>query len=127
MEKADGELCTDDQEDLRWAAAAMLGGGLDTVSVPLHAIKAQLWIFYDPAPQSRSAILSFFMAMVLYPDVQKKAHAELDAVVGATRLPCIPDRAELPYVRSIVSEVLRWAPPAPIGTPFSFLSALYSC
>lgn len=68
------------------------------------------------------------MAMILHPDVQIKAHAELDAVVGTNRLPCIQDRTELPYIRSIVSEVLRWAPPGPLGAVFlRFLSALYSC
>lgn len=33
LQKADGELCADDQVDLQWAATAMLGGGLDTVSL----------------------------------------------------------------------------------------------
>ena len=53
--------------------------------------------------------------MVLYPAVQAKAQAELDAVVGKERLPHISDRANLPYVRRIMAETLRWGPPAPLG------------
>jgi Cytochrome P450 len=36
--------------------------------------------------------------MSLYPDVQKKAQEEIDAVVGHDRLPTFEDRERLPYV-----------------------------
>ena len=62
-----------------------------------------------------SAALSFLLAMILNPRVQAKAQAELDAVVGKDRLPLIGDKPDLPYIRSIVAEVLRWAPPLPLG------------
>ncbi len=55
------------------------------------------------------------MAMILYPEVQKKAQAELDAVIGTERLPRISDRANLPYIRSVIAELLRWASTAPLG------------
>lgn len=48
-------------------------------------------------------------------DVQKKAQAEIDAVVGPDRLPCLADRPDLPYVDAIVTEVLRWNSVAPTG------------
>jgi cytochrome P450 len=57
----------------------------------------------------------FFMAMILYPEVQKKAQKELDAVIGNTRLPNLKDRAQLDYVGRLVQEVLRWAPVTPLG------------
>ncbi len=62
-----------------------------------------------------SSVLSFLMAMILYPEVQAKAQAELDQVVGRERLPELSDRANLPYLRSIMAEVLRWSPAAPLG------------
>jgi len=40
--------------------------------------------------------------------VQKKAQAEIDAVIGNDRLPCFQDRDDLPYVNALASEVLRW-------------------
>ena len=38
-------------------------------------------------PQISSTMAWFMLAMVLYPDVQKKAQEELDAVVGRDRTP----------------------------------------
>ena len=46
--------------------------------------------------------------MALYPDVQKKAQAEIDAVVGPHRLPDFEDRPSLPYINAIVKESMRW-------------------
>jgi cytochrome P450 len=58
----------------------------------------------------------FVLAMVLYPDVQKHAQAEIDSVIGKDRfLPTFEDRASLPYVEAILREVLRWHPIVPIG------------
>lgn len=57
----------------------------------------------------------FVLAMVLYPDVLNKAHAELDEVVGRGRLPEFHDRERLPYINAIVKETFRWFPVAPTG------------
>ena len=57
----------------------------------------------------------FFLALSLNPDVQKKAQAELDAVIGHDRLPTLADRERLPYVNALCSEVLRWQNVAPTG------------
>lgn len=54
--------------------------------------------------------------MLLFPEVQKKAQAELDFVVGAERLPTFKDRVDLPYVDAMVKEVLRWHTVAPLCT-----------
>ncbi|KXN80932.1 O-methylsterigmatocystin oxidoreductase [Leucoagaricus sp. SymC.cos] len=54
-----------------------------------------------------SAVRTFFMAMCLYPEVQKKAHAQLDSVLKG-RLPEFNDRPSLPYISAIVKETMRW-------------------
>ncbi|GJE96468.1 cytochrome P450 [Phanerochaete sordida] len=59
----------------------------------------------------------FVRAMVLYPDVQRKAQEELDRVVGRDRLPDISDRDSLPYLAAVLKEVQRWRPIAPIAAP----------
>ena len=59
--------------------------------------------------------------MALYPDVQKKAQAEIDALVGSNRLPDFEDRPSLPYINAVVKEGLRWHSAAPIGEVFSLL------
>lgn len=55
--------------------------------------------------------------MTLEPGVQRKAQEEIDRVVGATRVPGVADRANLPYVDAVVKEILRWHPVAPMGLP----------
>ena len=55
--------------------------------------------------------------MVVYPETQARAHAELDAVVGRTRPPTFADQPHLPYIRAMVKEVLRWRTNGPLGVP----------
>ena len=61
--------------------------------------------------------------MALYPEVQKKAQAEIDAVVGPNRLPDFHDRPSLPYINAVVKESLRWNLVTPLGNPFLLSSA----
>lgn len=48
--------------------------------------------------------------MVLFPDVMHKAQAELDNVIGRSRLPKASDRDKLPYTSALVREVRFHAP-----------------
>ncbi|PBL03378.1 cytochrome P450 [Armillaria gallica] len=71
--------------------------------------------FAAGADTTVSVILSVILAFILYPEVQAKAQAEIDAVVGPTRLPNFDDRPQLPYIEAILLETLRWNPVAPMG------------
>jgi len=53
--------------------------------------------------------------MVLHPEVQAKAQADIDRVIGKDRLPDFDDRPELPYLDAILRETLRWHPAVPLG------------
>ncbi|KAH9058113.1 cytochrome P450 [Lactarius vividus] len=66
---------------------------------------------------SAASMAWWMLAMVAYPDVQKRAQAELDAVVGRTRIPTFSDFQRLPYIRAMVKEMLRWRPMARLGFP----------
>ena len=57
--------------------------------------------------------------MAVHPEVQRKAQAEIDQVIGSERLPDFEDRASLPYTDAIYREVLRYAPPLPLGVAHS--------
>ena len=58
---------------------------------------------------------ALFVAMSLYPRVQQKAQAELDAVVGPDRLPTFADRPALPYLNALLKELNRWHTSTPLG------------
>ena len=53
--------------------------------------------------------------MAMYPDVQKKAQAELDKIIGPDRLPDHSDTDALVYINAIVKEALRWHTMLPLG------------
>ena len=58
--------------------------------------------------ETTSTCLSWlFLYLVLYPDVQKKIHEELDAIVGRERLPRWKDAGDMPYIQATLCEVLR--------------------
>jgi hypothetical protein len=66
---------------------------------------------------SVTAVTTFVAILLLFPDVQAKAQAEIDAVIGRHRLPDLEDKPQLPYLNAVVKEMLRWQPIVPIGLP----------
>ncbi|KIK87084.1 hypothetical protein PAXRUDRAFT_152429 [Paxillus rubicundulus Ve08.2h10] len=65
--------------------------------------------------ETNSVILIFVYFMMLNQEVQARAQAEIDRVVGTQRLPNFEDRPALPYVEALLREILRYRPVAPIG------------
>jgi len=61
-----------------------------------------------------SPMMSFILAMVLHPEWLTKVQEEIDSVCGE-RLLRMTDMENLPVLRAIVKEVLRWRPPVPTG------------
>ncbi|KZT24101.1 cytochrome P450 [Neolentinus lepideus HHB14362 ss-1] len=101
------ELSSEDEDCIRWTSAGLYTGGADTTV---------------------SSMITFFMAMALYPEIQKRAQEELDAVIGRKpgencicRLPSPGDRGKLPYVEALIKEILRWGNTAPVGLPHSLV------
>lgn len=90
------QIDPEEESVISWTAASMLNAGTDTTA---------------------ASLLSFFLAMILFPDVQKRAQEEIDRVVGDSRLPSLGDRQNLPYIRAIVEETTRWHTLAPMGFP----------
>lgn len=60
---------------------------------------------------------NWFLAMAMYPDVQKRAQAVLDEVVGTSRLPDFSDRDRLPYIEAMIMETMRWQVITPLAFP----------
>lgn len=59
--------------------------------------------------------------MLLYPDVQTRARAAIDAVCGRNKIPTFQDKKSLPYIEAICREILRWEPIVPLGVPHKTL------
>jgi cytochrome P450 len=62
-----------------------------------------------------SAFESFVLAMIKYPEVQKKAQSFIDSTIGGSRLPELSDRGRIPYLEALFYELMRWNPVTPLG------------
>ncbi|KAG7089567.1 hypothetical protein E1B28_011237 [Marasmius oreades] len=70
------------------------------------------------AETTSSVLVTFFLAMGLHPDIQKRAQREIDTVIGNRQFPSYAtDYSNLPYVEAILRETLRWSPVTPLGIP----------
>ncbi|KAI9439721.1 cytochrome P450 [Lactarius indigo] len=74
-------------------------------------------IYAGSIDTTTAAVQSFVLAMVLYPEVQKRAQEEIDSVLGHGHLPEFGDQDALPYLKAVLYELLRWGPPGPLGVP----------
>jgi len=77
--------------------------------------------YFGGADTTAYILLTFIYAMILHPDVVRKAHEEIDRVVGQDRLPNFSDKPFLPYIGAIINEVNRWRPVAPLGVAHSVM------
>ncbi|KAH8982495.1 cytochrome P450 [Lactarius akahatsu] len=84
------------EREQAWLVGDMLTAGGETTSNTLH------W---------------WLLVLLAHPEVQVRAQAELDEVVGYARPPTFADLPSLPYIRAMVKEVLRWSPTVPFGIP----------
>ncbi|CCL99955.1 uncharacterized protein FIBRA_01980 [Fibroporia radiculosa] len=91
-----GSITPEDEYNVRGAAAMVYMAGSDTTI---------------------SVMTTFVLAMVLYPEVYRKAQAEVDRVVEQSRLPTFEDRASTPYLECVLKEVYRWGCPLPFVIP----------
>ncbi|SJL07070.1 related to cytochrome P450 CYP2 subfamily [Armillaria ostoyae] len=96
LSQLEGGVGAEEEFDIKWLAGSLYAGGADTTIASIYA---------------------FFKAMLLYPEVQAKAQAEIDAVIGDDRLPRFDDREHLPYINALVLEVTRWHTIGPTGIP----------
>jgi cytochrome P450 len=78
-------------------------------------------LFEAGSGTTSAAMMSFILAMVHYPDWQKRMQDEIDNVVGDSRLPTFTDIPNLPTVRAVVKETLRWRPVTAGGLPHQLI------
>ncbi|KAH7332899.1 cytochrome P450 [Rhizoctonia solani] len=91
-------------------------GGQNASEEDVYLIKwTAASLFTAGSTTTASIVNSFFMMSALYPEIAKKAQAEIDSVVGRERIPSLQDRSSLPYIDAMVQEVMRMCPPVPLG------------
>ncbi|KAF5264220.1 hypothetical protein FOXYS1_5006 [Fusarium oxysporum] len=73
-------------------------------------------LFEAGSGTTAAAMMSFSLAMCLHPEWQTRLYEELEAQVG-DRMPDFSDIPNLPTVRAVVKEVLRWRPVTAGGVP----------
>ncbi|QRV80981.1 cytochrome P450 family protein [Ceratobasidium sp. AG-Ba] len=82
-------------------------------------------IIEGAAGTSAAWIKVLVMAMVTHPNAQRKAHEELDRIIGSARMPLLEDLSQLPYIQAIIREVHRWRPIAPAGVPHTSIEDIH--
>ncbi|XP_055670664.1 cytochrome P450 1B1-like [Falco peregrinus] len=83
-------------EDVEGAMTDIFGAGQDTTSTALS------WVL---------------LLLLKHPRLQRDLQAELDRVVGHSRLPTAEDRAHLPLLEAFIYETLRYSSFVPITIP----------
>ncbi|XP_026201248.1 cytochrome P450 2J6-like [Anabas testudineus] len=53
--------------------------------------------------------------MILYPDIQERVQAEIDAVIGSSRQPSVTDRENMPYTDAVIHEIQRMGDIIPLN------------
>lgn len=90
------ELTKEQERAIKYTAVSLNIGGQDTSALTTEAM---------------------YLAMSMFPEVQRKAQEEIDRIVGRERLPTADDRDNLPYINAVIEEAIRWHPIAPLGLP----------
>ncbi|KAB5588625.1 Cytochrome P450 family protein [Ceratobasidium theobromae] len=95
------ELPEEEKDNIKQVAFALFG--------------ARLFDNIAGADTTEGSLMAFVIAMLIFPEVQDKAQAEIDQIVGHDRLPEMSDLDQLPYLKNLVQELLRWQPVLPLG------------
>ncbi|KAF9058899.1 cytochrome P450 [Rhodocollybia butyracea] len=95
---AEGEYEGVNKVELAFGVAAPFAAGVDTTA---------------------GSIEYALVAIMCYPSVARKVRAELDEVIGRSRLPTFEDEPVLPYLQNFLRELVRWRPVVPLAVPHS--------
>eukprot|EP00933_Yihiella_yeosuensis_P022296 TRINITY_DN17543_c0_g1_i1.p1 TRINITY_DN17543_c0_g1~~TRINITY_DN17543_c0_g1_i1.p1 ORF type:complete len:539 (+),score=111.03 TRINITY_DN17543_c0_g1_i1:59-1675(+) len=76
------------------------------------------WEFITAGTDTTSATMHWMTYLLAaHPEVQKKAHEELDRVLGG-KPATLEDQSKLRYTDAVVKEAMRWMPVVPMMVPY---------
>ncbi|XP_059583879.1 cytochrome P450 2J2-like [Alligator mississippiensis] len=82
-----------------------------------NLIFSTLDLFFAGTETTSTTIRWALLYMALYPEIQERVQAEIDTVVGQSRLPAMDDRDNMPYTNAIVHEIQRISNIVPLNVP----------
>ncbi|XP_027711374.1 cytochrome P450 2F2-like isoform X2 [Vombatus ursinus] len=84
---------------------------MDTLVMTTHNL------FFGGTETTSTTLRYGLLILLKYPEVTKKAHEEIDRVVGRDRAPRLDDRENLPYTNAVLHEIQRLISVLPMGLP----------
>ncbi|KAF9267727.1 cytochrome P450 [Marasmius fiardii PR-910] len=81
-------------------------------------------VLLEGGSETTAAVLqSLVLFLTTFPDVQRKAQEEIDAVIGHDRSPSLDDISDLPYIQALIKETHRFRPVTPLLIPHALSTA----
>ncbi|XP_021381195.1 cytochrome P450 2U1 [Lonchura striata] len=74
-------------------------------------------LFIAGTDTTSNTLLWCLLYMSLYPEVQEKVHAEIEAVLGRDKVPSLAHKAQMPFTEATIMEVQRMTAVVPLSIP----------
>ncbi|KFZ68974.1 Cytochrome P450 2U1, partial [Podiceps cristatus] len=74
-------------------------------------------LFIAGTDTTSNTLLWCLLYMSLYPEVQEKVHAEIEAVLGRDKVPSLSHKAQMPFTEATIMEVQRMTAVVPLSIP----------
>ncbi|POI22887.1 hypothetical protein CIB84_013366, partial [Bambusicola thoracicus] len=82
-----------------------------------NMVSCTLDLFFAGTETTSTTIRWALLFMAIYPEIQARVQAEIDAVIGQARQPTLEDRNNMPYTNAVIHEVQRKGNIIPFNVP----------
>uniref|UniRef100_A0A8C2TKF3 CP2J2 protein n=1 Tax=Coturnix japonica TaxID=93934 RepID=A0A8C2TKF3_COTJA len=82
-----------------------------------NLVACTLDLFFAGTETTSTTIRWALLYMAMYPEIQARVQAEIDAVIGQCRQPALEDRNNMPYTNAVIHEVQRKGNIIPLNVP----------